>query len=352
MDLTELLQYTFLNNTFKVYLTALFVGIAVWVGLWLFRTLVVRKMRTLASKTKTDIDDLVVEILRSFNLPFYLLLSVGAAAQFIIWPSFVSTLGFWVALVILVYAGIRAVARIVDYFFERVVKERLTKQADFDPSMVRLLGKFVRFGVWVIALLLVAQNLGYDITALVAGLGIGGIAIAFALQNILADIFSSFSIYFDKPFSTGDFIIVGNDMGTVKHIGIKSTRIQTLQGPELIISNRDLTGSRVNNYRNMEKRRVVFGFGVAYETTGEKLRKIPKIVKEIVEGIKLAELDRVHFKEFGDFSLNYEVVYYANTAEYGVYMDMHQEINLEIKERLEKEGIEFAYPTQTVYIKK
>ncbi|MDA1337160.1 MAG: mechanosensitive ion channel family protein [bacterium] len=349
---SEVLQYVFLNNTLEAYATAMGAVLAVWFGLWLFRVLVVRQMRKIASRTKTDIDDLVVEILRSFNFSFYLLLAVGTGAQFIAWPAFVSTVGFWLALAILVYAGIRAVTRIVDYFFLRIIKTRLTEEADFDPSMVKLLGKAMKLVVWVVAFLLVAQNLGYDITALVAGLGIGGIAIAFALQNILSDIFSSFSLYFDKPFSTGDFIVVGNDMGTVKHIGIKSTRLTTLQGQELVISNKDLTGSRVNNYRKLEKRRVVFSFGVTYETSGEKLRKIPLVVSKILKEIELADLDRVHFKEFGDFSLNYEVVYHANTTQYNEYMDMQQEINFQIKERLEKEGIAFAYPTQVVYLKK
>lgn len=352
MDYSEFLSLTFLNNTFLVYLKAVGAGFAVWFGLWLFRVIVIRKMRKIAAKTETDIDDLIVEILRSFNLPFYILLAVGTGAQFIVWPSYVSKIGFWIAAGILVYAAIRAVTRLVDYSFMRFAKKRLSEDVDFDPSAVRLLGKAARFAVWVVALLLVAQNLGYDITALIAGLGIGGIAIAFALQNILSDIFSSFSLYFDKPFSTGDFIIVGNDMGTVKHIGIKSTRLQTLQGQELVISNKDLTSARVNNYRKLEKRRAVFSFGVAYETPAEKLRKIPEIIKDITEGVELAELDRVHFKDFGDSSLNYEVVYHANTTQYNQYMDMQQEINLQIKERLEKEGIEFAYPTQVVYLRK
>ncbi|MDP4007035.1 MAG: mechanosensitive ion channel family protein [bacterium] len=351
MDYSEFLNFSFFSNTFEAYISALVAGLAVWFGLWAFRVLVIRQMRKFASRTKTDIDDLVVEILRSFNLPFYLLLAVGAGAQFILWPPLVSKFGSWIVIVVLVYAAIRALTRLVDYFFSRVAKKRLVEDADFDPSAVRLLSKATRFAVWAVALLLVVQNLGFDITALVAGLGIGGIAIAFALQNILSDIFSSFSLYFDKPFSTGDFIIVGNDMGTVKHIGIKSTRLQTLQGQELVIPNKDLTGSRVNNYRKLEKRRVVFSFGVMYETKAEKLRAIPAIVKEVVDGIDLAELDRAHFKEFGDFSLNYEVVYYANTTQYNQYMDMQQEINLQVKERLEKEGIEFAYPTQTVYVK-
>lgn len=348
----DLLSQEFFNNSLQSYAYAAGAALAVWFGLWLFRVLVVRQLRKFAQGTKTDIDDLVVEVLRSFSVPFYAFLALGAGAQFISWPPFVSSAGYWIAVAVLAYTGIKAIIRVVDYLFQRVVKQRLTEDADFDPSAVRLLGRGLRFVIWAIAILLIVQNLGFDITALVAGLGIGGLAIAFALQNILSDIFASFSLYFDKPFETGDFIIVGNDMGTVKQIGIKSTRIQTLQGQELVISNKDLTGARVNNYRKLEKRRVVFSFGITYETRAEKVRAVPGIVKEIFAGTELADLDRAHFKEFGPSSLNFEVVYYANTKEFNVFMDMQQEINLQLKERLEKEGIEFAYPTQTLYVKK
>jgi len=165
-------------------------------------------------------------------------------------------------------------------------------------------------------------------------------------------LFSAFAIYFDKPFKDGDFIIIGNDMGTIKHIGIKSTRIQTLEGQELVVSNSELTSIRVNNYMKMEDRRVVFKFGVEYSTSLEKLKKINEIVKKIVKGAKNADLDRVHFKEFGDFSLNYEVVYYIHSPDYTEYMDVQQEINFKLKEAFEKEGIVFAFPTQTIFLEK
>jgi small-conductance mechanosensitive channel len=243
--------------------------------------------------------------------------------------------------------------KIIDYGFKKLLKKRQQEdQGKFDPHVINLFRKMTRIVLWGIALLIFLQNLGYDITALVAGLGIGGIAIAFALQNILSDIFSSFTIYFDKPFEVGDFIIIGNDMGTVKAIGIKSTRIQTLQGQELVVSNKELTETRINNYKKMEKRRIVFDFGVVYKTPTEKLRKIPQIVKKIIDDIEITDLDRVHFDKFGDSSLSFEVVYYIKNSEYNVYMDTQQDINLKIKEQFEKEGIEFAYPTQTIFLNK
>jgi small-conductance mechanosensitive channel len=165
-------------------------------------------------------------------------------------------------------------------------------------------------------------------------------------------LFSAFTIYFDKPFKEGDFIIIGNDMGVVKKIGVKSTRIQTLEGQELVVSNTELTSTRVNNYGKMQKRRVVMNFGVEYSTPTKKLEKIDKIVEKIINKMKDVDLDRVHFKEFGDFSLNYEMVFYINTGDYNKYMDIREKINLDLKREFEKEGIVFAFPTQTIFLEK
>lgn len=206
--------------------------------------------------------------------------------------------------------------------------------------------------LWVFAGLIVLSNLGFNISSLIAGLGIGGIAVAFALQNILTDIFSSFSIFLDKPFKAGDFIVVGNDMGVVEKIGIKTTRLKTLQGEELVVSNKELTSVRVRNFKKLEKRRVVSMLGICYETNSEKLKAIPSIIKDIVSAIDVTEFDRCHFKDYGDFSLNFETVYYINSADYAQYMDAQQAINFRIKEEFEKRSIGFAYPTQTLYIQK
>jgi small-conductance mechanosensitive channel len=203
----------------------------------------------------------------------------------------------------------------------------------------------------------VLSVLNIDLTGIVLGMGVAGIAIALALQNVLGDVFSAFTIYFDKPYEIGDFIIIGGDMGIVKKIGIKSTRLQTLQGEELVVSNNEMISTRIQNFKKMRKRRIVFQFGVTYGTSSEKLKKIPEIIKKIInpKNKKLPEvynLDRVHFREFGDFSLNFEVVYYLKTGDYNKYMDTQQEINFEIKDAFEKEGIEMAFPTQTVLLEK
>jgi small-conductance mechanosensitive channel len=172
------------------------------------------------------------------------------------------------------------------------------------------------------------------------------------LQHILSDIFASFSIFFDKPFEVGDFIVVDDNLGVVKKVGIKSTRIQSLWGQEVVISNKELTSARINNYKKMQRRRVQFSFGVTYDTSLQKVEKVLIITKQIIDDINLTEFDRVHFKEYSKYSLNFKVVYYVNSSDYNTYMDIQQEINLSLKKRFEDEGITFTYPTQTIIVNK
>jgi len=352
VDLMEILTYNFLGNSLKEYLMALGVFLLTIAALKIFKKVIIGKIKEIADHTETDFDDLLIKILNSIGWPFYIFLALYLAFQFIELPNIVEQGITYLILILVVYYIGKGCQDLIDYGFGKITQRRKKEDERFDPSVLELLGKITKGALWVVAVIIVLQNLGYNISALVAGLGIGGVAIAFALQNILSDIFASFSIYFDKPFQVGDFIIVGDDLGTVKRVGIKSTRIQTLQGEELVISNKELTESRIHNYKRMEKRRIVFTFGVVYETPTEKLKKIPSIVKNIIDKIELADIDRVHFKEFGDFSLNFEVVYYLNTSDYKQYMDVQQEINLALKEEFEREGIEFAYPTQTIFLNK
>jgi small-conductance mechanosensitive channel len=203
----------------------------------------------------------------------------------------------------------------------------------------------------VIVVLLVLDNIpGVEITALVASLGIGGIAVALALQNILGDLFASLSIVLDKPFVVGDFIIVDSFLGTVENIGLKTTRIRSLSGEQLVFSNNDLLKSRIRNYKRMQERRVLFSFGVVYQTTADKLESIPGVIRSIIEGQSDTRFDRAHFQGYGDFALNFEVVYYVLSSDYNVYMDIQQAINLKIYRRFQASGIEFAYPTRTLYM--
>ena len=235
----------------------------------------------------------------------------------------------------------------------RYAEERGKEKAS--EHFIFVIKNIVKGIVALFALLFLLNTWGVDLSGAVVGLGVSGIVIGFALQNVLADFFSAFSIYFDRPFEVGDFIIVGDYAGTVTRITLKSTRIKLLQGEELVLPNKELTSTSVRNFKKMRKRRVVFTFGVTYDTPLEKLKKIPGIIEDIINSDKLEhvdKLDRVHFTEFGDFSLNFEVVYYLNTKDYTKYRDTQQAINFAIKEAFEKEGIEMAFPTQTIYLYK
>jgi len=348
----EILAYQLGNNYVKDYLVALLFFILATTVLKVFKYVIISKLKSIATKTKTEFDDVLIKIVDDVGWPFYLLSALCLSLQFIRIPGFIETGVYYTTFIVVTYYVIRGLQTLIDYGARKIILKRQKEEKKVDTAVIDLLSKILKACLWVVAVILILSNLGYNVSTLIAGLGVGGIAVALALQNILTDIFSSFSIYFDKPFQIGDFIIVGDDAGVVKKIGIKTTRIQTLQGEELVISNKELTEARIHNYKKMKKRRIVFGFGVIYETPTEKVKKIPSIIKDIIDKIELADIDRVHFKKFGDFSLNFEVVYYLKSRDYSKYMDTQQEINLAIKERFEKESIEMAYPTQTIFINK
>jgi len=217
-------------------------------------------------------------------------------------------------------------------------------------NALSLIQFIVRVAVWSLALLLIFENLGFDVTALVAGLGVGGIAIALAAQSVLGDLFSSLAIVLDRPFEVGDFIVFGDQSGTVEKIGIKTTRIRALSGEQIAVSNSDLVKTRVHNFKRMNERRIVLELGVTYDTPAEKLERIPDMVKTIVEAQDGVRFDRAHFRSFGGSALEFEVVYWVLSADYTIYMNYQQAINFAIFRAFEDEGIEFAFPSQTLYL--
>ncbi|EKD25967.1 MAG: small conductance mechanosensitive ion channel (MscS) family protein [uncultured bacterium] len=237
-----------------------------------------------------------------------------------------------------------------DWFLKNSMQKQETKP--IIKTALPGFSKIAKIMIWVIAAIFFMENLGFRISTLVAGLGIGGIAIAFASQIILKDLFSYVSILLDQPFAVGDFLIVGEFMGTIEHIGIKTTRVRSLSGEILIFSNTDLTESRLRNYQHMKERRVLFSIGVIYNTPLEQLKKISSIIQTIINNIENTRFDRAHFFKYGDSGLIYEIVYYVIGSEYNKYMDIQQLINLGIKAEFEKRKIEFAYPTQTLHIEK
>ncbi len=265
-------------------------------------------------------------------------------------PAHVDTWFHSIAVIALVLQMALWANEAVTFWFQRYE----TLREGMDPSRVttlRAVRVIIRLALAVLVVLLILDNIpGVEITALVASLGIGGIAVALALQNILGDLFASLSIVLDKPFVVGDFIIVDSFLGTVDNIGLKTTRIRSLSGEQLVFSNNDLLKSRIRNYKRMQERRVVFSLGVVYQTTAAQLEKIPSMIKEIITGLERTRFDRAHFSGYGDFSLQLEIVYYVLDPDYNLYMDIQQAINLMIFRRFEQEGISFAYPTRTLYL--
>ena len=223
---------------------------------------------------------------------------------------------------------------------------------DQDSRAFKGLLPAIKIVIWGVGFVFLLDNLGVEISAVLAGVGIGGIAVALAAQAILGDLFSYFSILFDRPFEVGDFIIVGDLLGSVEYIGIKTTRLRSLGGEQLVFSNTDLTNSRVKNYKRMEKRRVLFRLGVTYDTPKERVEEIPKLIANIIQETDNANFDRAHFGSYGDFSLIIEVVFYVTSGDYNLYMDVQQTINLRIMEEFQKRNIQFAFPTRTLHVHK
>ncbi len=333
----------------EIIVSVLIVALSIITG-WVIYRIFEHYFIKWAEKTKTKLDD---EILKNIKKPIYffvILIGTYYGLEFLTILNPYSpelTLIFTLAEILLVtFVITRIINVVIAWYAERGARQKMSEHILF------VMKKIINVVIFILAFLVILDVVGIDITGIAVGLGVGGIAIAFALQNVLSDVFSAFSIYFDKPFEIGDFIIVGNYAGTVKKIGMKSTRVQLLQGEELVLSNRELTSTSVRNFKKMKKRRISFHFGVTYSTPSKKLEKIPDMVKKIVNSQELAEADRVHFTEFGDFSLNFEVVFYMKKGDYVLYRDTQQQINFAIKSAFEKEGIEMAFPTQTIYLNK
>jgi len=347
-QLKDNLSYSIGDNTLYDFLLA-FIGFVILLSLCkFFKIFVIAKLKKLSKKTKNEFDDALIELIEKIHPIFYYILSIYFPLKMLSLGESVFVFAKAVFLIVFAYEFIRFLQGLVSYWLKSasISEGGKSKTAYYG---LRLLFTIL---IWATGIMLVLSNLGFNITSLVASLGIGGIAVALAAQNILADIFSSFSLYFDKPFQVGDFITLGTDSGTVKKIGLKTTRLETLQGEELIVSNQELTSARVQNFKKMKRRRGKITFGVTYDTSGAKLRKVNSIIEKIFKDVDMVELVRTHFTTFEDSSLLFEVIFYLDSSEYGLFLDKQQEINLSLKEQLEKAKIEMAYPTQTLYVKK
>ena len=283
---------------------------------------------------------------------FLLVLSAALVAPFFPivpegWGAYARTIAIIVGIIqAAAWARELLTAGIVGYAHTRAESSGVLTNA------VNLIKTLVAIGVWTIALLMILSNLDIEITALIAGLGVGGIAIGLAAQSLFKDLFSSLAIVFDQPFLRGDFITFDNGeyLGDVERIGMKTTRIRSLSGEEVIISNSQLLDKEIRNYRRMDERRVLFAVGVLYQTPHEKLRRIPELIENAVKSVEKTRFDRSHLKEYADSSISFETVYWVKDREYGVYMETNHEVLLNIHKAFEDEGIDFAFPTRTLHV--
>ncbi|UCG35873.1 MAG: mechanosensitive ion channel family protein [Candidatus Omnitrophota bacterium] len=338
------------QNRVLDYIVCLAVFVACVLILKIFKHIILKRLKRFAEKTATAMDDFIVSLLRRVFVPLMYLGALYLSLNFLTLPvSFKKVIDVIVIAVVTFFTA-RMATLILAFTFQSYWIRR-GKDFALERSLSGIL-KASKFIIWAGAIIFFLDNMGFKISTVIAGLGIGGVAIGLAAQAVLKDFFSYFSIIFDRPFEVGDFIIVGEYLGTVEYIGIKTTRIRSLSGEQLVFSNTDLTDSRVRNYKRMERRRVLFRLGVVYQTSLKQLKDIPKIIETCIQKVKDTVFDRAHFFSYGDFSLTFEVVYYVLASDYNKYMDIQQEINFLIKEEFEKQGIEFAYPTQTLYVNK
>ena len=337
----------FWNNTildYTIFIGSLLLCILILV---VIRKVILKRLTAWAKRTPTTLDDMLIRTFKRYLMPMLYAAALYFNLYWLTVSDGLQKVANYAIIAFVAIFGAMVVSSIAIFIFNKILEKRTEKK-----QSIKWISVVIKILIWTVALLLFLDNIGVKITTIVASLGIGGIAIAFAAQAILEDLFSFVTIFFDRPFEIDDFIVVGEQMGTVEHIGIKTTRVRSLSGEQLIFSNKDLTNSRIRNYKRMESRRILFTIGVTYNTPAERLREIPGIIKDIILSVENTTFDRAHFKEFADFSLNFEVVYYVLSQDYNVYMDIHHQINVQLKETFDSLGIEFAFPTQTLYIEK
>lgn len=345
------LRQTIFHNTVLDYLISFGVFVLGFMIIWFVKRIYLQRIKKWAEKTESSIDDFIVNTIEKRLLPlayfgiFYICMH-GLKLK----PLFSKGLNI-IGLLFTIIIGVKFILSVFEYsmgkYLARSKEMDITKQ-----QSIKVIANVIKIIIWSLAVIIILDNFGIKISALMAGLGIGGVAVALASQAVLGDMFNYFTIFFDRPFALGDFIIIDEYSGTVEHIGIKTTRIRSLGGEQLVFSNTDLTNSRVRNYKRMQQRRVLFQFKVTYDTPIELLEEIPAIVRKIIEGLNDTVFDRAHFFKFDDFSLAFEVVYYVLSSEYNRYMDIQQEINLRIMREFKVRGISFALPTQTLFVQR
>jgi small-conductance mechanosensitive channel len=343
------MNFVVFNNTTAAWLTAVGIALGVTLALYLTKKLVIHHLRRLAERTETKLDDIAVDALQATRLLPIAVIGLFFGSKVLALPPAAQLFATRAAIV----AGLIQAALWGNSALRAWLADYYQNRAN-DPgraTSAAAVGFIARMVLWVVILLMILDNLGVNITTLVASLGIGGIAVALAVQNILGDLFASLSIVLDKPFVLGDFIIVDKYLGSVEYVGLKTTRLRSLGGEQLVFSNADLLKSRLQNMTRMTRRRVVFSVAVTYDTPTTKLRAIPPMLTELVKSQDTVTFDRAHFSSVGPSSMNFEVVYWVESADYNKFMDIQQAIYLNMIDRLADLKVELAFPTQTVQVR-
>ncbi len=340
-----------LGNTPVAYALAIGAFCAAWVSLYLIKSIGISRLKVLAAKTQTDLDDFFLNLIEKIRWFEYQLAAFYIASRYIHRGEAFDKALKLVILLLFTYRAITIIQEMLSYWINRVAAQRdISGQAK--ESVVKSTQVILRSLVWVGAVLFVLENMGVNISAVLAGIGIGGVAVALASQAILGDIFNFFVILLDKPFIVGDFVVTDTIAGTVEHIGLKSIRIRSLSGELVVVSNSKLLGIELKNYKQMQRRRVVTKISVIYQTPLEKLKIVPALLKEAVAALGNATFDRSTMSGLGDFSIDFETVYYVESPDYNFHMQTQETFLQSVIAKFQKEGIEFAYPTQTLFIQK
>lgn len=347
--MNEIFDHVYYDNTVREYLTALAVIAGGILLVLIIKKLIVKRLQRWAAKTPGIWDDFVVESVSRFLVPIFLWTVVYWGIHLLHLSHIAHRVIAVATSILLTYYVLRLISSIILLLLKTEIRRR-----EHGEEKIKQLGgliMIINLVIWFLGLIFLLSNWGIEVTPIIAGLGIGGIAVALAAQNILGDLFSYFVIFFDRPFEAGDFIIVDDKMGTIEYVGIKTTHIRALGGEQIIIGNSTLANSRIHNYKRMARRRVLFSIDVEYGTPVETLEKIPAMLRSIVEEQQMITFDRAHFAAYKDWSLRFEVVYYVLSADYNVFMDTQQKINFGIYREFQKQKIGFAFPTQSLFLK-
>ncbi|MGM0432736.1 MAG: mechanosensitive ion channel family protein [Spirochaetota bacterium] len=351
--LSDILQREFAGNTLELYLQAALIIVVGLVALLIIGKILKKRIEKIENRENKPVGKSigVLRFTHRIVLPLMFLGLLAIGSSLLEFDENIRRIVQGVLAAIMTVVVVRSINKAVELSFLRYFEKEAVNHEH--EKNLRPLLSLIKFVFWVIGLIFLLANLGFDVSTAVAGLGVSGIAVAIAAQGILGDLFSYFVIFFDKPFELGDFIIFGDKLGFVEKIGIKSSRIRMLSGELLVVSNSDLTSSRIHNYKQMKRRRIAFKIGVTYETKQEHVEEIPSIIRSVIESVESAEgviCDRSHFQSFGNFSLDFETVYYVPTPDYNVYMDVQQEINRKLFRIFNEKQIDFAYPTQMIHM--